>query len=130
MESSQILLNNGLTFLVTVTGVMFLIVGGFLIKLIIDLSKLAQNVDETATVIRNELRPTLREINESLHTVNDFIKSTDKGIDKMRDTMSDVFGFSSATMSKLKFISGSLFKGLINGFTTVVKIFKANNQKD
>ena len=130
MEPSQILLNNGLTFLVTVTGVMFLIVGGFLIKLIIDLSKLAQNVDETATVIRNELRPTLREINESLHTVNDFIKSTDKGIDKMRDTMSDVFGFSAATMSKLKFISGSLFNGILKGFTTVVKIFKANNQKD
>ena len=39
MESSQILLNNGITFLVTVTGVMFLIVGGFLIKLIIDLRK-------------------------------------------------------------------------------------------
>ena len=82
METSQILLNNGLTFLAVATGIMLVVVGGFLIKLIIDLSKLAQNVDETTTVVRNELRPTLRELNESLHTVNDFMKSTDKGIDK------------------------------------------------
>ena len=87
METSQILLNNGLTFLAVATGIMLVVVGGFLIKLIIDLSKLAQNVDETTTVVRNELRPTLRELNESLHTVNDFMKSTDKGIDKMRDTV-------------------------------------------
>ena len=94
-----------------------------MIKLIIDLSKLAQNVDETTTVVRNELRPTLRELNESLHTVNDFMKSTDKGLDKMRDAMVDVFGFSSATLSKLKFLSGSLTKGLFKGFSTVMKMF-------
>ena len=35
METSQILLNNGLAFLAIATGVMFVIVGGFLIKLII-----------------------------------------------------------------------------------------------
>ena len=103
METSQIILNNGLTFLAVATGIMLVVVGGFLIKLIIDLSKLAQNVDETTTVVRNELRPTLRELNESLHTVNDFMKSTDKGIDKMRDTVENVFGFSTATLSKLKF---------------------------
>ena len=99
METSQILLNNGLAFLAISTGVMFVVVGGFLIKLIIDMSKLARNVDETTTVVRNELRPTLREVNESLHTLNDFMKSTDKGIDKMRDAMENVFGISSATFS-------------------------------
>ena len=56
METSQILLNNGLTFLAVATGIMLVVVGGFLIKLIIDLSKLAQNVDETTTVVRNELQ--------------------------------------------------------------------------
>ena len=123
METSQIILNNGLTFFVVSTGIMLVVVGGFLIKLIIDLSKLAQNVDETTTVVRNELRPTLRELNESLHTVNDFMKSTDKGIDKMRDTVENVFGFSTATLSKLKFFSGSLAKGLTKGFSTVLKMF-------
>ncbi|MBR2525228.1 DUF948 domain-containing protein [bacterium] len=124
METSQILLNNGLAFLAISTGVMFVVVGGFLIKLIIDMSKLARNVDETTTVVRNELRPTLREVNESLHTLNDFMKSTDKGIDKMRDAMENVFGISSATFSKLKFLSGSLAKGLYKGFSTVVKMFQ------
>lgn len=124
METSQILLNNGLAFLAIATGVMFVIVGGFMIKLLIDMSKLARNVDETTTVVRNELRPTLREVNESLHTLNDFMKSTDKGIDKMKDAMENAFGVSSATLSKLKFLSGSLAKGIYKGFSTVVKMFQ------
>ncbi len=124
METSQILLNNGIAFLAIATGIMFVIVGGFLIKLLIDMSKLARNVDETTTVVRNELRPTLREVNESLHTLNDFMKSTDKGIDKMRDAMEGAFGMSAATFSKLKFLSGSLAKGLYKGFSTVVKLFQ------
>ncbi len=124
METSQILLNNGLAFLAIATGIMFVVVGAFLIKLFIDVSKLARNVDETTTVVRNELRPTLREVNESLHTLNDFMKSTDKGIDRMRDAMEGAFGVSAATLSKLKFLSGSLAKGLYKGFSTVLKMFQ------
>lgn len=124
METSQILLNNGLAFLAISTGIMFVIVGGFLIKLIIDASRLTRNIDETTSVVRNELRPTLRELNESFHTLNDFMKSTDKGIDKMRDAMESAFGVSSATFSKLKFLSGSLISGLYKGFSTVRKLLK------
>ncbi len=124
METSQVLLNNGLTFLAVATGIMLVLVGGFLIKLLVDLSKLAKNVDDTTSVVKNEIRPTLRELNESLHTLNDFMKSTDRGIDKMRDAVEGAFGLSTATLSKLKFISGSLAKGLTKGFTTVMKMFQ------
>ncbi|MBQ3311905.1 DUF948 domain-containing protein [bacterium] len=123
METSQILLNNGLAFLAVSTGIMFVIVGGFLIKLIIDLSKLTQNVNETTTVVRNEIRPTMREINESLHTLNDFLKSTDKGIDKMKLAFEDAFGFGVNALSKVRVFSSSLAKGLYKGFTTMLKIF-------
>lgn len=124
METSQILLNNGLAFLAISTGIMFVVVGGFLIKLILDTAKLTRNIDETTSVVRNELRPTLRELNESFHTLNDFMKSTDKGIDKMRDAMENAFGASSATFSKIKFLSGSLISGLYKGFSTVRKLLK------
>jgi len=124
METSQILLNNGLAFLAISTGVMFVIVGGFLIKLIIDAARLTRNIDETTSVVRNELRPTLRELSESLHTLNDFMKSTDKGIDKVKDAVEGALGVSTATLSKLRFISGSLISGLYKGFSTVVKLFQ------
>jgi uncharacterized protein YoxC len=124
METSQIVLNNGMTFLATATGIMLIIVGGFIIKLLVDLSRLVKNVDETTSVVKNELRPTLRELNESLHTLNDFMKSTDKGIDKMRYAVEGALGLSTATLSKLKFLSGSLSKGLIKGFSTVMKMFQ------
>ena len=38
METSQILLNNGIAFLAIATGIMLVVVGGFLIKLIVDLT--------------------------------------------------------------------------------------------
>lgn len=124
METSQILFNNGIAFLAIASGIMFIVVGGFLIKLLIDMSKLAKNVDETTSVVRNELKPTLRELNESLRTINDFMKTTDKGIVKVKGAMEDAFGASAATFSKLKFLSGSLITGLYKGFSTVIKLFK------
>ena len=52
------------------------------------------------------------------------MKSTDKGIDKVRDAVEGAFDASAATLSKLKFISGSLGKGLVKGFSTVLKMFQ------
>ena len=70
------------------------------------------------------IKPTLRELNETLHTLNDFMKTTDKGIGKVKGAMEDAFGASAATFSKLKFLSGSLVTGLYKGFSTVLKLLK------
>ena len=51
------------------------------------------------------------------------MKSTDKGIDRVKDAMEDAFGFSANALSKIRVISGSLAKGLYKGFTTVLKMF-------
>ena len=98
MEISQIALNQGLTFLVWATGVVLIVVAGFL-------------------VVNTELKPTLQELNQTLSSINEIVKNTDKGVG---DFKSAVAGF----IDKTKAVSGTMLGGLFNGFTTVYKMFK------
>lgn len=116
MDFSQIALNQGLTFLAWVTGVVVLVVGGFLIKLLIDLSALSKNVNETSILINTELKPTLKEINETLHAVNTLVKSADKNVDSVKSAVEKTFG-------KTKMISESIVGGIVKGFVTVMGLF-------
>ena len=58
----KIALNHGLTFLVWATGVVVIVVAGFLVKLLFDLSVLAKNLKETSNIVNTELKPTLKEL--------------------------------------------------------------------
>ena len=117
MELSQIALNHGLTFLAWATGIIVLVVGGFLVKLLIDLSALTKNLNETSNIVNTELKPTLNSINETLTSINGIIKSTDKGVGDFKSAIGSI-------IDKTKAVSGSIFGGLIKGFITAFKLFK------
>ena len=117
MEMSQIALNQGLTFLAWATGVVVVIVAGFLVKLLIDLSVLAKNQNQTSIIVNTELKPTLKELNETLNSINEIVKNTDKGVGDFKSAIGKF-------VDKTKLVSGTLFGGLINGFTTAYKLFR------
>ena len=117
MELSQIALNQGLTFLAWATGVVVIVVAAFLIKLLIDLSKLAKNLNETSIIVNTELKPTLNSVNETLTSINEIIKSTDKGVGDFKSAIGKF-------VDKTKIVSGTLFGGLMKGFVTAYKLFK------
>ena len=121
MEYSQIALNNGLTFLAWATGFIVLVVGGFLVKLLIDLSALSKNLNETSILINTELKPTLQEINETLHSVNELIKNTDKNVDNFKSAIE-------RTLGKTKMLSDSLFGGVAKGFVTIMSLFSMSKK--
>lgn len=116
MEMSQIALNHGLTFLAWATGIIVIIVAGFLVKLLIDLSVLAKNLNETSVLLNTELKPTLKELNETLTSINTIVKNTDQGVGNFKSIVEKTFG-------RTKLISESIFGGLIKGFTTVYSMF-------
>ncbi len=116
MDFSQIALNQGLTFLAWVTGFVILAVGGFLVKLLIDLSALSKNLNETSILINTELKPTLQEINETLHAVNSLVQSTDRNVDSFKSAVEKTFG-------KTKQFSESIVGGIVKGFVTVMGLF-------
>ncbi len=116
MEMSQIALNQGLTFLAWATGIIIIVVGGFLIKLLLNLATLTKNLNETSILINTELKPTLKEINQTLASVNAIIKNTDKGVDNFKLAVESAFG-------KTKLLTETIFGGLIKGFIAAFKTF-------
>lgn len=123
METSQIFLNHGLTFLAVSTAIMLIVVGGFLVKLLIDLSKLAKNVDETTTIVKAEIEPTLQELNKALKSINSIAQNADKQVDTLGKFLENAFGVGALALTRAKNISGGLLKGLVKGLATVVKMF-------
>lgn len=116
MDFSQIALNHGLTFLAWATGIIVIILGGFLVKLLIELSSLTKNVNQTSVMLNSELKPTLDELKETLRSINSIVKNTDNNMDDIKGAVERTFG-------KTKAITGTLFSGLWKGFNVAWKMF-------
>lgn len=118
METAQ--LYQGLTFLAYATGVIIILIGIMLTKVLFDVSKLTKNLNETTTIIKTEIEPTLKNINKSVEIVSGIIIKTDENIQKVKK-------FISKTPLKLigqvsKF-SGKAAKGFLDGLCSAFKIF-------
>lgn len=118
METAQ--LYTSLTFLAYTTGVMVILVGGMLIKVLFDLSKLATNVDETATIIKTELVPTLKNINKSVEIVSGIIIKADEGVNKVKEAIKNS---PLRILTKLSAVTGTISKGFFSGISTAFKYF-------
>lgn len=122
METSQIILNHGLTFLACATGIMLVVIGGFVIKLIIDLSKLTKNLDETTTIVKAEVEPTLKELNNALKSINSIAQNADKQVDSLGKLIENILGAGALAFTRAKNLSGGLLKGFAKGLATVIKM--------
>ena len=118
METTQ--LYHGLTFLAYSTGAIIILVGVMLFKVLFDLSKLTQNVNETATIIKTELEPTLKNINKSVEIVSGIIIKTDAGITRIKNAIKNS---PLNLLSKLASITGSISKGFTSGLCAAFKMF-------
>lgn len=116
IELSQVILNNGITFLAVATGIVIIVIAYFLVKLIMDLSVLTKNLNETSVMLNTELKPTLKELNETIHSVNSLVQSTDQGVGNVK------LGLENALI-KTKNLSESIFGGFLKGFMTVYSLF-------
>ena len=123
METSQVVLNHGLTFLAVSTGLILIVVGGFLIKLLFDLSKLTNNLNETTTIVKTEIEPTMKELNDALKSLNSIAQNADKQVDSFAKVMESVFGVGALAFNRAKTLSGGLVKGFVKGMVSVVKLF-------
>lgn len=123
METSQIVLNQGLTFLAIATGVIFLVVGGFLIKLLIDLSKLTKNLDETTTIVKSEVEPTLQELNKALKSINSIAQNADKQVDSLSKFFENALGAGAVAFTRAKQMSSGVIKNIVKGLVTLFKLF-------
>ena len=87
MDFSQIALNHGLTFLAWGTLIILIVIAVFLVKLLIDLSTLIKNVNQTSIMLNTELKPTLDELQATLQSINSIIKNTDNNMINIKDAV-------------------------------------------
>lgn len=123
METSQIVLNHGLTFLAVATGIILVVIGGFLIKLLINLSKLTKNINETTEIVKSELEPTFEELNKALKSVSSIAQNADKQVDSLSKLFENILGAGSIAFTRAKKLSGGIFKNVVKGLVELVKLF-------
>lgn len=94
---------------------------GFLLKLIIDSIKLVQNLDETTTIVKNEVEPTLKELVKTLENLNSLSGNADKQLTQARRVLSSFLGFSSVALGGFKNVAGGFLKGFVEGIKVFTK---------
>ena len=118
METTH--LYHGLTFLAYATGIIVVLVGVMLVKVLFDLSKLTRNIDETTTIVKTELEPTLKNVNKSVEIISGVIIKTDEGVQKVKKILSKTPVKLIGSVSKL---TGKAAIGFWNGLCAAFKMF-------
>lgn len=88
----------------------------YFVKFLIELTLLTKNLDETTTVVKNELEPMLSELTETMKSVNTIAKNADNQIAVLRKFVATIVGFMSMFAGKFKFLQSSFVKGFISSF--------------
>ncbi len=118
MEIGQ--LYQGLTFLAYATGIIVILVGVMLVKVLFDLSKLANNINDTTNIVKEELVPTLKNVNKSVEIVSGIIIKADEGVNKVKEFIAKS---PLKILGKLSTMGGTIAKGFFGGLCAGMKIF-------
>ena len=81
----------GLLLLIFVAMLFLIVIGIYLVKLIIDLNKLANNLNDTTCMVKKEIEPLLEELKTTLTNINSVAKSADDKFNTIRKILTTVF---------------------------------------
>ena len=118
MEIGQ--LYQGLTFLAYATGIIVILVGIMLVKVLFELSKLTNNINETADIVKEELIPTLKNVNRSVEIVSGIIIKAEEGVNKVKTFVANS---PLKILTKISTVAGTVTKGFFGGLFAGLKMF-------
>lgn len=118
MEIGQ--LYQGLTFLAYATGIIVVLVGSMLVKVLFDISKLTNNLNDTTNIVKSELVPTLKNVNKSVEIISGIIIKADAGVNKVKEFIANS---PLKILSKLSTMTGTIAKGFFGGLFAGLKAF-------
>lgn len=111
----------GVLLLIFVAILFLIVIGIYLVKLIIDLNKLTNNLNDTTCMVKKEIEPILGELKTSLTKLNTVAKTADDQISSIKRILATVFGIGGLFVGGMGRMSGGFFKGLTQGFKTFMK---------
>lgn len=83
-------LTHGLVFLAWTTAVMVIVIGVFVVKVLFDLSRLTNTINKTAEIVKNELEPTLKNVNETVEIVSSRVKEANDVVTQVETKVKEV----------------------------------------
>ena len=113
MDTSQIALNQSLTFLSWTVGIVVFVIGVFLTKLIIDLSTLSKSLLETSKILNEELKPTKKKKKNTLTSLLSITQTAEEGINRVKTAITTINEKKNQMKNNIK-----------NGFFNVVQRIK------
>ena len=111
----------GILLLIFVAILFLIIVGIYLVRLIIDINKLVNNLNDTTYMVKKEIEPILSELNITLIKLNEIAKSAGTQLNSLRKIITTFLGVFGIFYGGMKKVSGGFFKGLMSGFKTFSK---------
>jgi predicted PurR-regulated permease PerM len=117
MSGTSIQMQQAIMFFAYSSSVILIITGVFLIKLLIELSSLAQSLQKTSFILNEELEPTIAELQTALKNINAVATSADEKVEVLKNNISSVINPLSETFMTVKL---NVLKAIAQG----IKLFQ------
>lgn len=114
-------LTHGLVFLAWSTATVVVLVGIFVVKVLFDLSRLTKTINTTAEIVKRELEPTLKNVNETVEIVSNRVKEANNAVTVVENKVKEVAKQSGKVLTT---IGGGLFaasKLIFRGASAFIK---------
>jgi uncharacterized protein YoxC len=107
------LLQQSLIFFAYTTTIILVVICVFLVKLLIELSQLTKTSQEVATLVKEELEPTISELQKALKNVNAIASTADEKVEALKNNVSSIINPLQSNLANFKLkILTSLSKGI------------------
>ncbi len=116
-------LQQPLTFLIYSTAIMAIIVTGFIIKLIVDLSGFVNSAESLLTSVQQEINPTLKEINSALKSLNNIASGTENRFNAVSQSVDKGFDVLSKSSKKAFKKGKDITTHIKNGISAGLKYY-------
>lgn len=110
----------GLVILIYTTVILLVLIGIFLIKLLYTSTKLTKVLSKTSEMINQELEPTLKELKETLGSVNSIAKNANERMGQIGGAFDKIMSVPFRVGQKMR----GLLSGLVEGVSAGIKLFR------
>lgn len=105
-----------LLILIFVVIIAVIVLTVYIVRLIIDINKLTNNLNDVAIMVKRDVEPIIKDVQVTINKLNELAQAADNQMSTLKKIIATIVGFSTLTFGGMKNLSNSFFKGLMSGF--------------